>query len=39
MSIPNLPVDFKDDILSSTNKKRKYKFTGENVPIFREKNS
>lgn len=24
MSIPNLPVDFKDDILSSTNKKRKY---------------
>ena len=24
MSIPNLPVDFKDDILSSTNEKRKY---------------
>lgn len=27
MSIPNLPVDFKDDILASSNTKRKYQQT------------
>ena len=30
MSIPNLPVDFKDDILSSSNTKRKYQQTYNN---------